>query len=212
MWGWMKPRLSTVYGLPTTKWDEVAAASEWNLQAVIPWMEAQLAGMAAGSGLPMRDLLLMNNYGLIWSNDGNWRSSVAVKETEEGPLLGQNLDLGSEDFYYLEEVHADGAPAVLCERMVGMCHSCCGINAAGLAVASSNLSSPGQRREPWKWSAGGWGTTNRIPMAWRARTASAPSGASSETRRPRASGCAGCSSTTMATAASAAPTSAVIPA
>ena len=151
MWEWMESRLRGMYGLPCANWDEVAMRCEANLKQTALWLQEQIAGMSETSGVSVRNLLLMNFYGLIWSNAGNWCSSVAVRDTDAGPLLGQNLDIGAEDFYYAEEVHPRGAHATLSDAMLGMCWSPCGINDAGLAVGSSNLPAPGPAQRPWNW-------------------------------------------------------------
>jgi predicted choloylglycine hydrolase len=148
-WDWMEPFFDTWYGLPRAKWDATADRLDANARKYIPWMAEQMDGMAEGSGLSLRDLLLTNYYGLIWSTAGNWCTTVAVRQTEEGPLLGQNLDIGYGDFYYMEEQHPEHAHAVMGDRKLGLCWTPTGMNAKGLAVGSSNLGAPGQAHRPW---------------------------------------------------------------
>lgn len=149
-WAWMESFYDTGYGLPRAKWDEVAAKAEANSRRRFPWMADQMEGMAEGSGVSLRDILLMNYYGLVWAS-GNWCTSVAVRHTEEGPLLGQNLDIGYGDFYYMEEQQSKAAHPILSDMGLGLCCSPCGVNAEGLAVASSGLPAPGQAKRPWDW-------------------------------------------------------------
>jgi predicted choloylglycine hydrolase len=151
-WAWMEPFFDIWYGLPRARWDEVAAKAEINAWKYFPWMAEQVEGMAEGSNLPLRDILLMNYYGVISSAAGNWCSSVAVRQSETGPLLGQNLDIGWGDFYYMEEQQSRSAHPILGDMRLGLCWTPCGINAQGLAVASSFLPTPGQAKRPWDFS------------------------------------------------------------
>ncbi|MDO8586507.1 MAG: C45 family peptidase [Armatimonadota bacterium] len=121
---------------------------EWlrrNLELHIPWMGEQIRGMADGSGISEDTVMVLNHYGVLWSGGGLFCSSVAVRETEVGPVLGQNLDIGSDDIYFVEELRPADGFATLSDGMAGMCWSPTGVNERGLAVASSMLGSP--RRE-----------------------------------------------------------------
>lgn len=152
MWQWMGARMSSMYGLPESKWSWAAQKSADNFQEEQPWMLEQISGMSEGSGLGLDEILLMNMYGLIWSNSGNWCSSVALRVPGGGCWVGQNLDLGNEDFYYMEEMHSSAAYSILSGAMMGMCSAPCGINDQGLVVASSNLPAPAQSGQRWSWN------------------------------------------------------------
>ena len=151
MWDWMEAHMASAYKLPRDKWAFAAKKASECFSFSVPWLLEQIEGMHDGSQLDMEKLLLMNNYGVIWTNNGNWCSSVAIRYSDEGGLVWQNLDLGAEDFYYMEETHPSSACAILSGAMTAICSYPCGINNHGLAVASSNLPAPGQRLQPWEW-------------------------------------------------------------
>src|SRR5436190_21327077 len=90
-WVWMQYLIAKVAEVPTDRWDEFAARLEKNLSRNTPWMLEQIHGMAQGSGLSVRDLILCNFYGLVGECAGNWCTSVVVRRSSEGPLLAQNL-------------------------------------------------------------------------------------------------------------------------
>jgi hypothetical protein len=151
IWKAMEGNFSTAYGCPADKWDFVAGKLEKNLKAVAPWMLEQMQGMADAGACGMRELLLINYYGLIWSNAGNWCTSVAIRDSDEGPLLGQNLDIGFGNCYYQEEIHPAKGRSTLSYAMTGMCWSTCAVNDKGLCVGSSVLPAPAQSKTPWNW-------------------------------------------------------------
>jgi predicted choloylglycine hydrolase len=150
-WPWMRHLIEHVLEVPSARWDRMALTLEKYLAHRFPWMLAQIEGMAKGSGVPAANLILANFYALVGSPNGNWCTSVAVRETEAGPLLGQNLDIGAEDVYYAEERHSLGGHPTLGHLGLNLCRSECGVNSAGLAVASSNLPALARQDEPWNW-------------------------------------------------------------
>ena len=80
---------------------------------------------------------------------------MAVKDSDAGPTLAQNLDIGSEDFYYIIKTSPEGANTVLSQAMCSMCWTSTGINNKGLAIGSSNLGSPARKaRKPLKGGIG----------------------------------------------------------
>ena len=149
---WMRYYIVHVCEVPMSRWDGIASRLEKNLLVNAPWMLEEIGGMAEACGVPARDLILGNFYALLAEAEGNWCTSVAVRRSDEGPLLGQNLDIGPDDFHYVEEWRPTGGHAVLRHMSVMMCRHECGINDAGLAVASSNLPATAQSRTPWDWN------------------------------------------------------------
>ena len=142
VWEVFRPNMETwVSSAP----DEPRRTCEWlrdNLEKIAPWMAEQLRGAADGSGVSIERVYLLNHYGVLWVANGIFCSSVALRETEAGPILGQNLDIGSDDNYFVEELRPSEGRATLSDGMAAMCWSPIGINAAGLAVGSSMLCSP----------------------------------------------------------------------
>ncbi len=151
MWVWMDSLMRDEYGFPEALKARVADNLIEGQARTFPWVIEQISGMAESSSLALRDAVLINCYGLILANAGAWCTSIALRESEEGPLLGQNLDISTEDFYYAEEVRPVRTCATLANAMAGMCWCACGLNEAGLAVASSFLPAPGRREIPWNW-------------------------------------------------------------
>ncbi len=151
---WLRHFILRVMEFPESKLDALATRLEKNLVHNAPWMLEEIHGMSEASDVPVRNILHANFYALIGDAMGNWCSSVAVRQSDQGPLLGQNLDIGPEDFHYVEEWRPTvrGARAVLRHMKVTMCRHECGINDAGLAVASSNLPASMQHEKPWDWN------------------------------------------------------------
>ena len=133
------PRLVPQYGTPLERVGETCAWLRRNLEQICPWMAEQIDGIAEGSGLAREQVWIMNHYGVLWSAHGLFCTSLAVAESDHGPLLAQNLDIGAEDFYFVSCTRPTGGYAVLSDRMCAMCWSPTGINERGLAVGSSNL-------------------------------------------------------------------------
>jgi len=146
---WLDHFFTKVCEFPVDRWDKAADTLEKYLQRKFPWMLAEVNGMAIGSGLPLRHLLMANFYSLISSENGNWCTSLAIRESDEGPLLGQNLDIGPEDFYYAGQRDPVDGHATLSYGMLNVCHSASGVNDAGLAVGSSNLPAIARGGDAW---------------------------------------------------------------
>jgi hypothetical protein len=65
LWGWMRPRISGTFGLTEARWDEVGGRCVENMERRTPWLMEQIRGMAETGGMTVRDLALVNCYGLI---------------------------------------------------------------------------------------------------------------------------------------------------
>jgi len=141
-WDFFLPRMEEVFGTPPDKYAETYKWLRENLENIAPWMVEQICGMAEGSGISIEKLFILNHYPLLWSSHGLFCSTVAVRDTEVGPVLAQNLEIGSDDLYFVQEIHPENGNAILSCGMAGMCFSSTGINSCGLAVGSSNLPSP----------------------------------------------------------------------
>lgn len=136
------------WGIPGWVGDKMRETCDWlerNLAKAAPWMLEQTRGMADGSGIPMDHLHIVNHYGVLWTANGLFCSSVALRQTETGPVLGQNLDIGGDDIYFVEELHPTDGNATLSDGMSGMTWSPTGVNEHGLAVGSSCLGAPARQ-------------------------------------------------------------------
>lgn len=151
------PRMIKWYGTPPEDYDKTYTWLRGNLERHCPWMAEQMDGIAAGSGLSAQNIWFMNHYSLLWSACGVFCTSMAVGQSDAGPVLIQNLDIGDEDFYYVLRIRPDSGYATLSDAMCAMCWSPTGINEKGLAVGSSNLGSIA--RVPNKPLAGGIANT-----------------------------------------------------
>ncbi len=141
------PRLVEWYGTPKEKFGETYAWLRKNLEKVCPWAAEQIDGIADGSGIEKEKIWIFNHYTVLWPAHGLFCTSVAVRNSDVGPVLAQNLDIGSEDFYYMTKLRPSKAYATLSDAMVTMCWSPTGINSKGLAVGSSNLASQARKVE-----------------------------------------------------------------
>lgn len=140
MWEtFMRPLMPTRFGTPEKEFDRTYTWLRNNLERVCPWMAQQIEGVAAGCGLGVRELYLMNHYSVLWSAGGLGCTSIATVTDDAGPVMAQNLDIGAEDFYFAGLTVPRWGYAILSDRMCGMCWAPTGINAAGLAIGSSNL-------------------------------------------------------------------------
>ncbi|MFH1613819.1 MAG: C45 family peptidase [Planctomycetota bacterium] len=137
----MLPRMAGQFGTPECKYQ---ASYEWlrkNLEKVNPGIVERLDGIAAGSGVEEEKVWLMNHYAVLWSGKGLFCTTAAVRDSDAGPVLGQNLDIGREDIYYVTKTYPKNGYAILGEAMCSMWCSSTGVNEKGLAVGSSNLAS-----------------------------------------------------------------------
>ena len=142
MWELFRPNMDTWVGMDP---DDRRGTYEWlrdNLERAAPWMAEQMRGAADGSGVSIERVYLLNHYGVLWVANGVFCSSVALRAAESGPVLGQNLDIGADDIYFVEELRPSKGCATLSDGMAAMCWSPTGINEFGLAVGSSMLGTP----------------------------------------------------------------------
>ncbi len=152
-WEFFLPRMGKEFGTPSEKYEKTYRWLRKNLEQSASWMVEQMEGMAAGSGISIEKIFLINHYGLLWSAGGIDErildeiacSSVSTITKDAGAVLAQNLEIGADDLYFVEKISSDGAAAILSGGMAGMCFSPCGINSQGLAVGSSNLSAISQK-------------------------------------------------------------------
>ncbi len=82
---------------------------------------------------------------------GGQCSALGYVSSPQGPILGQNLDIGSGDFYFCELTRPTNGYAVLSDGWYGMCFSDTGLNEHGLAVGTSAL---GCKPRPEDWETG----------------------------------------------------------
>ena len=144
-WEFFEPCMAEQFGTPVGRYQETYEWLRQNLETIAPWMVEQICGMAEGSGLAVDRAFLLNHYGVLWCASGLFCTSVAIGDTVEGPVLGQNLDIGDDDLYFVEELHPQNGFATLSDGMAGMCWSPTGINERGLAIGASNLASPARQ-------------------------------------------------------------------
>jgi|GEM_PF-2707433 len=142
VWNMFSSRMCSDFGTPPEKEKQTYEWLRTNLERHVPWMAEQLEGMSDGSGMGLDRLYFTCHYGVLWSAGGVLCTSVAVKSDTEGPLLGQNLDIGGDDLYFVEELHPSNGYATLSDGMAGMTWSPTGMNECGLVVGSSNICSP----------------------------------------------------------------------
>ncbi len=115
-----------------------------NSEEMYPEMLAEMDGIAEGAGLSPRQILLHNHYGYLWNTIGaqpqaQQCSAAGYVSSPQGPILGQNLDIGAGDFYFCELSHPTTGYAVLSDGWYGMCFGDMGLNERGLAVGTSAL-------------------------------------------------------------------------
>lgn len=161
MWeDFILPRMVKFYGTPAAKYGKTYEWLRKNLENVCPWMVEQINGIASGSGVDIEKVWMMNHYALLWPAHGLFCTSMSVRDSDAGPVLIQNLDIGDEDFCYICKIKPNNGNTTLSDAMCSMCWSPTGINDKGLAVGSSNLSSVA--RKPKKPLKGGI-TNNFLP-------------------------------------------------
>ena len=131
---------------PVSEYSRVCTWLKNNLEHIAPWMIEEMQGIADNCGMSFEEVILNNHYGLLWTTGGLCTSISFI--SEEGPLLGQNLDIGGGDSYYLEIVHPKKGYATISDGFAGMAWSPSGLNEKGLAVASSNLFRGGNAEKP----------------------------------------------------------------
>jgi hypothetical protein len=144
---WMIPHIIDWFGTPVEKYAETYGWLRRNLEKVSASMAEQIDGIAEGSGFDVEKVWMMNHYGLLWAAHGLFCTSVALRDSDQGPVLGQNLDIGPEDFYFVTKLTFQGGTTILSDAMCAMCWSPTGINDKGLVVGSSNLPSQARRTE-----------------------------------------------------------------
>lgn len=139
------PRMVELYRTPPEKYEETYKWLRNNLEKVCPWMVEQIDGIAQGSGLEKEKIWFMNHYCVLWNAEGLFCTTTSIRDSDVGPLLSQNLDIGNEDIYYVIKTSPSGANTVLSEAMCAMCWSSTGVNDKGLAIGSSNLASQARK-------------------------------------------------------------------
>jgi len=146
MWeNFTRPRMIEPYGTPEEKYDETYRWLRDNLEKVSPSDAEIINGIAAGSGMDIEKVWMMNHYGVLWSANGLFCTTMALRDSDVGPVLAQNLDIGPEDFYYILTAKPDKGYATLTEAACGLWRASTGVNEKGLAVGSSNLASSGRK-------------------------------------------------------------------
>ena len=107
------PRMVKWYGTPPEKYDATYKWLRKNLEQVAPYMVEQLVGMADGAGLSLEQVFMISHYGLLWASKGiddavlsdmEACSSISTITLDSGPILAQNLEIGSDDLYFVEHL------------------------------------------------------------------------------------------------------------
>ena len=141
------PRMETLFGTPPERYSETYKWLRDNLHEISPGLVERIEGIAAGADIEPEKVWIMNFYATLWSADGLFCSTAAVKQSDQGPILAQNLDIGSEDFYFVAKTTPKNGYTTITEASCAIWSASTGINEKGLAVGSSNLASAARKDE-----------------------------------------------------------------
>ena len=111
------------------------------LRDALPLIAEELEGIAKGASLPAEEIFLLNLAPAVLGETVLGCTTVAFRETDGGPVLAKNCDLG---YYrprsaFLKRAHYAGRAPVLLQTYYGTAWSPGGMNAAGLCVGGSSV-------------------------------------------------------------------------
>jgi predicted choloylglycine hydrolase len=126
-----------------------------NAEVMYPDLLAEMDGVADGSRLSSCQIVLFSHYAYLWGTLGlqaqaDSCSAVGFAETSDGPLVGQNMDVGP-GRHYIELTRPTTGYAVLSDGWYGMPWGESAINEHGLAIGTSHL---GARQYLADWETG----------------------------------------------------------
>lgn len=117
-----------------------------NVERKYPDAMAELAGIAAGTGLPEETICTLNFVEEIWAQTGGWPERIGCSNFTEllpefGPVLAHTSDVANGDgpLLVLTESVQDEDSSYLWLRYAGTLWCAGGLNSAGLAVAGSSI-------------------------------------------------------------------------
>lgn len=131
-------RLSGIMKLEETKVEEhlkIAQSIEAVLKETYPGLVEELKGMAEGSQMDYKDMLMLNAW---WDNPIGC-SNVALTETSMGPILGSTLDIGRSPYLAMMLYKPEDGYSfihVASPDMIGVARA---INEKGLCVGGSSV-------------------------------------------------------------------------
>lgn len=124
------------------KW--VRSRLEENMMAVCPELLEEMRGIAAGAGLPYKDILTYNCIGDI-SHIGNESksecSNIAFVDTERGPAIGKTNDIGenAERYHALHRLEFNNGRRLLNVTWPGTIWANAAVNDQGLAYGGTSV-------------------------------------------------------------------------
>lgn len=124
------------------------------LHQTLPEAEEELLSIARGSGLLPQQIIALNYWEelavLLDSRTAASCSSIALKSSDHGPLLGKTTDIEPEQFsdYILQRVYPQRGYALVQMAKVGTLKAEIGMNSAGLCIGTSSSMPTDTAQEP----------------------------------------------------------------
>jgi isopenicillin-N N-acyltransferase-like protein len=131
------------------QWDEekarIVSAIQQNLSEQVPDLYEEVAGIADGAGLPLRDVIGLNYWiEILQATVGFGCSLIGFADTTDGAIMAKNSDhdLPASRYLAQQQVQGDGAgDGFTFQRgtFVGTTSTRAGVNSAGLALCGAAL-------------------------------------------------------------------------
>jgi hypothetical protein len=78
------PRMADRFGTVPAEYDRTCRWFRENLEDVYPAAAERIDGIAAGSGLDIEKIWMMNHYAVLWSANGLFCTSAALRDSDSG--------------------------------------------------------------------------------------------------------------------------------